>query len=137
MAGVFQDAGLTDEAATLADTSTLPLDQLTMHLYSNNHTPTPADVIGAYTEAAFGGYAAVALSSPWTPGAIVGNAIPIVAAAAVFTQSSGPNDTVYGYYLTDAANNLFAAELLSGGPFAFSGAGTSLTVTVTETLTRT
>jgi hypothetical protein len=136
-AGVFQAAGLTDEAGLISGGPLTDLHTMTMHLYSNNHSPTTADTLASYTECAFTGYAAVALNTVWTVGPISGDSITMKSLTAIFTQSASPvNDNCYGYYLTDGGGNLFAAELLSGGPFAFNANGKSLQVTVTETLTR-
>jgi hypothetical protein len=136
-AGVFQNAGLTDEADQLQNGARPNGPPFWIfHLYSNNHTPTPSDVLGAYTECVFSGYAPVT-PGPTTTGPISGNSIPLTYPVAIFTQTASPvNDLCYGYYITDPAGNLVGAELLAGGPFSFNAIGKSLQLTVTETLTR-
>jgi hypothetical protein len=76
-------------------------EDLVYRLYSNNITPSETDVVGAFTEAAGGGYAAKPLTGAnWV--IVSGN--PAVASYArqdwVFSGPLTTNPNIYGYYVT-------------------------------------
>ncbi len=85
---------------------------LTLHLYINDHTPQDTDTAATYSEASGGGYAAKPLTTgDWS----IYNDAGIMAAA--FAQQifefTGPLDldaTIYGYFVTDSAGTLLWAE---------------------------
>lgn len=107
--------------------------QFTLRLFANNHTPAHGDTESNYTEAAGGGYAAIALTaSNWTttPGSPTSSAYP--QQTFTFTGALTTNTTVYGYYITNAAGKLIYAELLS---VAFVPSNNGDTVKVTPTVT--
>lgn len=79
-------------------------------LYTNDYVPQPTDVVGAYTEASFTGYASAALTltgpintGPTTQG-MIGTVTFTMSAVTAGTQ------TVYGYFLSDGAGNFQGAE---------------------------
>ena len=84
---------------------------LSLRLYSNNRTPANTDAIGDYTQVSGGGYAAITLTfANWTSTA----GSPTEATYAshqsfTFTGAATVN-TVYGYYIVDAAGVLLLAE---------------------------
>lgn len=110
---------------------------LTLRLFQNNVTPADADNVNAsgYTEAAFTGYSAIALTAgSWS----VTTALPNVASYAQQTFTSSANQTVqniYGYYITRADGSLFVAERFSDGPYAVSVNGQTIKVTPNVSLT--
>lgn len=109
MAGLLVNGG--ESIALQYLTGAIASQGLTCRLFQNNHTPVPGDVVGAYTEATFTGYAALAL----TPGSWVesgGN--PTTATyPAIFFQSTADQtlQIIYGYYLTrSSGGELIIAE---------------------------
>lgn len=85
---------------------------LVYRLFATNVTPAETDVVGTYTEAAGGGYAAKTLTgASWT---VTGGA-PTTASYAqqdyTFTGALTTNGTVYGYYVTRVTDgDLILAE---------------------------
>ena len=104
------------------------------HLYTNNHTPAHGDVLGSYTEASYGGYAAQTLSG-WPASSLNGsNRAASTAGTVTFSNTSGSGQSVYGWFLTDSTGvTLIGAELFTGGPITLpSGFAFALQVTFTE-----
>jgi hypothetical protein len=107
---------------------------LKLRLYCNNYTPVDTSVLGSFTEAAGGGYAAISLANgSWT--VTTGND-PSDAVYAeqtfTFTGALTTNTTVYGYYLEDNDGSTGApvfAELL-GTPFVPANNGDTLKLTI-------
>lgn len=87
------------------------LSGLTLHLYQNNYQPTKSDTVANYTEATFPGYASVSLNT-WGTVYQNGNGdAETDEQIHTFTcTGTSPANTVYGYYVTDASNNLIFAE---------------------------
>jgi hypothetical protein len=94
-------------------------EALTLRLYSNDYTPVLGSTIGAFTEVVGGGYVALPLTyAEWD---IVGGD-PTVALYGAFldfnfddaTDSPG---TIYGYYVTNAANVVKWAERFPIPPY--------------------
>lgn len=100
-----------------------------VHLYKNNYTPTPTDTPANYTECDFAGYAAQSpvFGAPFINGSNIGemDMTPLVWTMGV---PGTTNPTVYGYYITDGAGDLVAAELFTTGPFDMSVAGATITL---------
>lgn len=106
----------------------------TLRLFVNNHTPVNSDTEAQYTEAAGGGYAAIALTaSNWvtTPGSPTSSAYP--QQTFTFTGALTTNPTIYGYYVTNAGGKLLYAELLPQ-PFTPANPGDNVQVTPQLTL---
>ena len=87
---------------------------ITLRLYSNNVVPAKTDTAATYTEVTGGGYAAIVLTlADWTITAGSGST-PTKAQAAyrdiIFTGAIGAPGNIYGYFMTDAAGDLFGAE---------------------------
>lgn len=105
---------------------------LTLRLFTNNHSPASADTAASYTEAAGGGYAAITLTNgSWVQS--LTNSIEQVAYAQQtfgFTGALTTNPIVYGYYITDgsASPALVAAGLLLA-PFTPANNGDQIQVT--------
>jgi len=75
--------------------------QTYVRLFSNNFTPDPASVLGDFTEATFGGYAAVQVNSKFgSPYKVIDGEYQTDSSAFTFTQTTGANQLIYGWYLT-------------------------------------
>lgn len=106
-----------------------------MHLYNNNKTPAPTDVLGNYTESVASNYSGARLvGTAWTvaSGASIG-------ATATYAQQSfnfSGADTIYGYFVTASQKSvLLWAELFTGGPFTLPSSGGTIAVTPKISLT--
>jgi len=100
-------------------------DDLVLHLFEVDHTPVEADVVTSYDEVSTGGYASIALTSPWTiSGDPTEGAYPQVSFD--FTGAA----TVYGYYVTNGDNSILLwAERFSDGPYNIPSGGGSVKIT--------
>lgn len=87
-----------------------PLVLPTMHLYTNNVIPGPGTVLGDLTEATFGGYTAAA-GLVWSAAFVGPDGTPqVVVPSQVFiADGTGPVETVYGWFLTNAAGTTLMA----------------------------
>lgn len=87
---------------------------LTMKLNVNNITPADTDVVGAYTEAAGGGYAAKTLTNgSWTESNVGGIEQEAYAKQTwTFTGALTGNAIIYGAYFVDADGILIGAQKL-------------------------
>ena len=109
-------------------------DNLLLHLYQNNYTPTDSSVIGSFTEATFDGYASQTIAT-WSTPSVTAHVASSAAAPNVFTKSAGstPN-SIYGYYVTDSANTvMYWAERDPDAPIPMTSTGNTYTVTVRDT----
>lgn len=97
---------------------------LTLRLYSNNRVPDIADTAASYTEITGGGYAAKPLTyANW----IVSAGVAIYPAQDFnFTAATNIPGTAYGYYLTDADNELRWVERFAESALPFTVANGSL-----------
>lgn len=133
MAQALADTGATLFLNTLLRATAVQDTKL--HLYVTNIAINDSRVVGDFTEAAGGGYAAVTLSrgTNW----VISGSAPVQAVYAAQTFSfnaalTGPNSTIYGYYITDnAGTTLISAETLnaSGNTTMTPGNGDTLTIT--------
>jgi len=88
-------------------------NDLTLRLFVNDVTPGQAGI--SYTEAAGGGYAAITLTNgSWTVNT-ANDPSDAVYAQQTFTLTGAltTNDTIYGYYVTDADATVVYAERLA------------------------
>lgn len=113
MAMVLMDSGATQIANSyFKKTNPAAGNNLTLKLFVNDVTPADDDVIGDYTEAAGGGYAAKTLTaSSFTVSTVDG----IVQAAYakqdfVFSGALTTNPAIYGVFIVDADGVLICAE---------------------------
>jgi len=133
MALVLPDVGADQILKAFFNNSWPASKNLKLRLYATNVTPLQTSVLGSFTEAAGGGYAAITLTNgSWTVN--VGND-PSDAVYAeqtfTFTGALTTNPTVYGYYLEDndgSAGVLVYAELF-GTPFTPANNGDNIKVT--------
>lgn len=82
-----------------------------IRLFKNNHTPVNGDTAAAYTEADFSGYSGFQALT-WAAAVINGSVQGEIDATQVtWTHNGGAtSNTVYGIYVTDAADVLTYAE---------------------------
>lgn len=82
----------------------------TVHLFQNDHTPVDGDTPSSYTEANFEGYSAMGIGSGgWSISG--GNLQPMTATYATpltWTNSSATTGLIYGYWVGDGTNVLWA-----------------------------
>ncbi len=110
-------------------------ENLVLHLYTSNTTPSETDTTATYTEATFTGYAAITLTaSSWTvtEGAPSNAAYP----QQTFTSSADQApQSVYGYYFTRVTSGRLAwAERFPSGPYVIANNGDNVKVTPNFTL---
>lgn len=93
---------------------------LKLRLFSNNVVVGPTTVLSDLTQASFAGYSAA--SPAWGAPALVGTTAQIVPSPTNvdFSYSGGSTTTVYGAYLTDAANTALFGATTFTTPFVFS-----------------
>jgi len=105
----------------------------TIKLFQNNYVPLLTDVVAAYTEATFSGYASQTLA--WGSAFINGSIqAEIDATPLTFTRSAGAtSNTIYGIYVIDNAGVLTYAERFPA-PVSMSSAGDAITYTPKATL---
>jgi hypothetical protein len=120
------DIGVTTvgQLAGLGAQVTPILQTLTLHLYSNDVSWSPSNVVGDYTEVSWSGYAAIALTSwgsPFTNGSGQAEVDEVIRN---FLVAGGGSYVVQGYYLTVPSGALYAAVSngVSGGVTLGAGA---------------
>lgn len=102
-------------------------DNPILHLFANDVTPSDSTVIGDLTEVSGSvGYAVkTLLSASWTTTQTAG------VTSAVYSEQTfafTTNATSYGYYVTNASNNLLWLERFSGAPFEIPDGGGSISI---------
>lgn len=110
-----------------------PADNVVLHLYTNNWTPTSSDTLANYTESVAAGYHSMTLpGSQWTVSTVAGTSS---ATFATQTFSYSTSETLYGYYITNnATSTLLWVELFTGAPFTIPSTGGTLQVNPDLTL---
>lgn len=122
MAAVIMDTGKLTFLNFLSGFGGTSLIGVTYHLYVNNQAPTHQDTLANYVEASFPGYVAQTVG-PWF-GAVLSADFHAQAIAALLTfqNTSGTPTNVFGYFVTNAANNqLLFAERFAGAPLTIPG----------------
>jgi len=100
-----------------------------IHLYQNNHTPSAGDTFADYTVCNFNGYARQATTQWGVPFLNAGGKGETDDVVHTWTALDGSvANQVFGYLVTDAANNLIFAELNPAGPFLVDAGGKSFSV---------
>lgn len=105
------------------------LEALVVKLFSNNHVPTPGDVIGDYTEATFTGYAAVtvARSGYGAPSLDGDEAVITATSPPTYSCTGGGGQTCYGWYAVGATSGvLIAAQRFDSARAIIAGSSESL-----------
>jgi hypothetical protein len=100
----------------------------TLRIFSNNITPTPANVIGDFTQATYGGYAGQVLTNDFAAQVKVKDGeYSITSTVHTFAYTSGATQTVYGWYIDDGTGVMFSAAF----PAAIAmGTGVSFTLQI-------
>jgi len=103
-------------------------DNVILHLYTNNITPSSSDTLGTYSESSGAGYAAITLTgSSW----VIAGPTPATAAypQQTFTYT-GAEPTIYGYYVSNNGITVLEwAEKFTDGPYAIPSGGGSVKIT--------
>jgi hypothetical protein len=129
MAGIIVDLGT--QFLNSGAAANLVTIGATIGLYTNNHNPGIGDILSAYTEATFGGYAQQLLAGNVDEG-VSGHIDTIQFGAAIFAATgAGLPQTVYGYFIQ------YGGALLAAQKFAasvtISAAGQAVVVVPTLT----
>lgn len=102
----------------LNKTGTYSQADVILKLFTNDYTPVETTVVGDLTEATGFGYAAKTLT---------GNSWSVTDGVATYASQTftftGALGYVYGYYLTNAAGNLYWLERFVDGPYNIQASG--------------
>lgn len=112
MLGYFPDAGL------LKLLDLIVANNLKLHIFVNNVTPSDSTVLGGLTEASWTGYAAQTLSAgSWVSLGVTGHIGTYVYPTCTFSNTGGSSQNAYGWYITDNGGTiLIAVGLFDGAP---------------------
>lgn len=103
---------------------------LVLKLYKNNITPSDTDTAGTYTEATFGGYAAITLTGASWNAASSGTIA--YGSQQTFTCNATATDDIYGYYVVQSSSGtLLYSERDANAPFAVRNSGDAVKITPT------
>jgi len=94
----------TNKDADLTAKKAGDLDLATVHIFTNDFTPTSQNVIGDYTEAAYAGYVPIALVG-WTANQAQTDGTVTTTSTTVLSFSgpaAGGGPTAYGYFVKSA-----------------------------------
>lgn len=82
-----------------------------LHLFGNNLTPAPADGLGAFTEIAFPGYAAINLNAKFGAPLKVQDGRYLIASVDFAFTAVGPSNAIaYGWYVRDGTALRFSSR---------------------------
>lgn len=103
---------------------------LILRLYTNNYTPVVTSLNNSFTDAAGGNYAAITLDKNNWSTALNGNISEASYAEQTYTFNGNltGNATVYGYFVTDAANAAIWGERF-GNSFTPTNNGDTIKIT--------
>jgi hypothetical protein len=101
---------------------------LVLHLYSNTvDLSTDSFATGSFNEVSASGYAAVTLAgSSWTASTSLGVSSAVYGTGITFNFSVGVD--VWGYYVTNASNQILWAEEFPGAPFTLPSTGGDIAI---------
>lgn len=99
-----------------------------LKLYKNNITPADTDTGATYTEATFGGYAAITLTgASWNSAASGSIAF---GSQQTFTCNATATDDIYGYYVVQTTSGILLwSERDANAPFAVRNSGDAIKIT--------
>lgn len=120
------------KSSLLSSLITNKLNATNIKLFTNNYTPDHTSVAASFVEAAWTGYAQVAMAGWSAPAATGDFHYTTTANPAVFSNTSVGAQVCYGYYMVDATGKVIGAERFAGAPLSIPS-GNTLTVTVTYT----
>lgn len=101
-----------------------------LKLYKNNITPSDTDTGATYTEATFGGYAAITLTGASWNNAASGSIS--YGSQQTFTCNATATDDIYGYYVVQTSSGILLwSERDASAPFAVRNSGDAVKITPT------
>jgi len=102
-----------------------------VHLYTNIITPSPSSVPGDFVEATYNGYTATAVGALSGDVRIGSNAISRLANYFFgVTSPGGTSDTVYGYWVSNAANTVVLCAERFTSPAGMANPGDFIDLTL-------
>lgn len=109
---LFPDAGLVFQLEQILNAT------VKYRLFTNNVTPTLADTVATYTEAAWAGYGGPISQtfSNFTLNGVTGHNGYALAPPISFGNSSGSSQAAYGYYVTDTGGTILLAAARFDSP---------------------
>lgn len=101
-----------------------------IRLYQNDYTPTPDSGTGSFVAPTFPGYGGFLPVGAWSVSTLNANGEAVITAAVQVWTQTGPTpaNTIYGYYLTSAADDYLWGERNPAGGVLMNAAGLSYTV---------
>lgn len=109
-------------------------DDLEVRLYQNDYTPVDGSVLGSFTQADFEGYAGQNAES-WTGAVMASGRARSTADQITWTKGTGgTGNSIYGYYVVDADENLLWAERDPSAPVNMTSDGNIYRLTPAFTL---
>jgi hypothetical protein len=97
---------------------------LTVHLFTNNHTVADSDTLSSYTESSQSGYTVQTLSgATWTVANVAG---VITATYPAVTFSYTAAETLYGYYVLQSTTPVWSENF--GSAFTIPSSGGNVVV---------
>lgn len=124
---IFTQAGV---QAFMADVIAGALNNCRIHLYKNDYVPTVFDVVAAFTEADYTGYAFQSvLTAAWNA-VIQADGSAGVIGPGLFFDASGTAvaNTIYGYFVTDLAGTTLLWAERFAAPVGITGPGNGFTL---------
>ena len=111
-------------------------EDTTLKLFTNDISPSEASVVGDFTEAAGGGYAAKTLAkATWTVAVVAGVATGTYAKQTwTFTGALNGSATIYGYFIIGATSGVLIAAERAATVDQFAPADADDTYSVTPVL---
>ncbi|MFN4259769.1 MAG: hypothetical protein ACK4RK_10760 [Gemmataceae bacterium] len=109
---------------------------LTLRLYQNDHTPSDDDTVADYAEADFSGYDAIPLlEANWSVATTEAGKAMTSYEEQTFEHDGGAvSNSIYGYYVVNAADELLWAERAAGAPLNMAAGGSQIKITPKFTL---
>lgn len=127
MSQAFCLALLEKEASTVSVDGIL--NESVLHLFTNNFQPTPAAVVGDFTEATFTGYGDVTVTSAGVFTVATTGARLIFTPAVFEATDAATPENVYGWYLTDNAGTALQLYERFAAPVPMVAANDGLVLT--------
>lgn len=109
--------------ATIMNLLLNAMTHFNIHLFTNNLTPTLDSVLGDFTEAAWTGYAAAAVSPGSFSVTTSGHLTTAIASPVSFSNTSGSPVDAYGYFVTDDTGALVACARFDTAPVSIADGG--------------
>ena len=106
--------------------SDVTVEDLIVHLYSNDYTPAQDSVTESFTEATFTGYSEIHIyRDSWgSPETVADTAQATYSPTPSWTCTGGSPQTVYGWYLTGATSGTTVAAQVFATPRVMSPGAT-------------